>query len=82
MQTEVFTLQAEEYAKGLLAIGLIPGEDTLTVIGCPSMQGACLFTACSAVGIGYAVSYHQKSFQKIAPMKSQLSPETQIFQKV
>ena len=43
------------YAKGLIALNLIPGEDTLTVIGCTTIEAVCLFAACSAVGIGFSV---------------------------
>lgn len=53
---KLMLFQADEYAKGMLALGLVPGEDTFCVIGCPSNEPACLFTACSAIGIGYAVS--------------------------
>jgi len=40
----------------LLALGLTPGEDTLTVVGVPTLEAACLFTAATSIGIGYAVS--------------------------
>ena len=43
----------------MLALGLTPGEDILTVIGCPSLEAACLFTACSSIGIAYAVSIYE-----------------------
>jgi len=41
----------------LLALGLTPGEDILTVVGVPTLEAACLFTAAVSVGIGYAVSW-------------------------
>jgi len=31
-------------------------EDILTVVGVPTLEAACLFTAAVSVGIGYAVS--------------------------
>ena len=55
------------YAKGLIALNLIPGEDTLTVIGCTTIEAVCLFAACSAVGIGFSVkNYVNKLASKIA----------------
>ncbi|XP_067951438.1 putative acyl-CoA synthetase YngI [Watersipora subatra] len=49
--------KADDYAKGMLALGLIPGEDTFTVIGCSTMEAINLFTACSAIGVAYAHPY-------------------------
>jgi len=41
----------------LLALGLTPGKDTLTVVGVPTLEAACLFTAAISIGVGYAVFY-------------------------
>lgn len=49
-------MQADEYAKGMLALGLVPGKDNLCSIGMASMEAACLFTASSSIGVGYSVS--------------------------
>jgi len=41
----------------LLALGLTPGKDTLTVAGIPTLEAVCLFAAATSIGIEYAVSY-------------------------
>ena len=51
----LYFLQADLYAKGLIAVGLTPGEDRLIVIGCCSMESLSLFVASTLIGIGYAV---------------------------
>ncbi|XP_067950478.1 putative acyl-CoA synthetase YngI [Watersipora subatra] len=49
--------KANGYAKGMLALGFIPGEDTFAVIGCPTIETINLFTACSAIGVAFAHPY-------------------------
>ncbi|KAF6019736.1 hypothetical protein EB796_021964 [Bugula neritina] len=59
--------KADGYAKGLLALGLTPGEDILTVVGVPTLEAACLFTAATSIGVGYAHPYIY------APMEATIS---------
>ncbi|XP_067951431.1 putative acyl-CoA synthetase YngI [Watersipora subatra] len=49
--------KADDYAKGMLALGLIPGEDTFAVIGCSTIEAVNVFTACSAIGVAFAHPY-------------------------
>ncbi|XP_067950479.1 putative acyl-CoA synthetase YngI [Watersipora subatra] len=49
--------KADGYAKGMLALGLIPGEDTFAVVGCTTIEAVNLFTACSAIGVAFAHPY-------------------------
>ncbi|XP_067951433.1 putative acyl-CoA synthetase YngI [Watersipora subatra] len=49
--------KADGYAKGMLALGLIPGEDTFAVVGCSTIEAVNLFTACSAIGVAFAHPY-------------------------
>ena len=48
--------QADEYAKGMLALGLKPGQSDLAVVGCGSNTAVTLFVACCSIGIAYTVS--------------------------
>ncbi|XP_067951428.1 putative acyl-CoA synthetase YngI [Watersipora subatra] len=54
--TEIL-VKADGYAKGMLALGLIPGEDTFAVIGCSTIEAVNVFTACSAIGVAFAHPY-------------------------
>ncbi|XP_067950475.1 putative acyl-CoA synthetase YngI [Watersipora subatra] len=49
--------KADGYAKGMLALGLIPGEDTFAVVGLSTIEAVNLFTACSAIGVAFAHPY-------------------------
>ena len=49
-------LQADCIAKGLLASGLMPGEDVVVAVGVPADSACALFVAGCSVGIGFAVS--------------------------
>ncbi|XP_067951436.1 putative acyl-CoA synthetase YngI [Watersipora subatra] len=49
--------KADGYAKGMLALDLIPGEDTFAVVGCSTIEAINLFTACSAIGVAFAHPY-------------------------
>ena len=51
-----FILQADCIAKGLLALGLVPGEDVVVAVGVPANSSCALFVAGCSVGIGFAVS--------------------------
>ena len=51
-----FILQADCIAKGLLALGLVPGEDVVVAVGVPANNSCALFVAGCSVGIGFAVS--------------------------
>ena len=43
-------------AKGLLALGLIPGEDTVVTLGNPCNSAFTLFVAACSIGVCFAVS--------------------------
>ncbi|XP_067951435.1 putative acyl-CoA synthetase YngI [Watersipora subatra] len=49
--------KADGYAKGMLALGLIPGEDTFAVVGCSTIEAVNVFAACSAIGVAFAHPY-------------------------
>jgi len=47
--------QADQYAKGLLACGCVPGKDALCSMGVSSSEPIILFVAAASIGIGFAV---------------------------
>lgn len=49
-------LQADLYAKGLLALGLVGGVDGIAVLGCATFEAPAIFAAAAEIGVGFAVS--------------------------
>lgn len=47
------------YAKGLLALGLVPGEDNIAVVAVTAFQNISLHAAAASIGIGFAVRHLQ-----------------------
>jgi len=48
-------LQADQYAKGLLACGCVPGKDALCSMGVSSLEPISLFVAAASIGVGFGV---------------------------
>ena len=49
--------QADEFAKGLLALGLEPGVSSMAVIASPTIySGVAMFVAANSIGVQFAVS--------------------------
>ena len=65
------TLQADEYAKGLIALGLKRG-DTMTTFGVVSAETLYISVAGISLGIGYSVctKFSHLYYNMLVPVKS------------
>lgn len=54
--TYLICFQADEFAKGLLALGLEPGVSSMAVIASPTIySGVAMFVAANSIGVQFAV---------------------------
>ncbi|XP_067951996.1 3-[(3aS,4S,7aS)-7a-methyl-1,5-dioxo-octahydro-1H-inden-4-yl]propanoyl:CoA ligase-like isoform X1 [Watersipora subatra] len=68
--------QAEEYAKGLLSLDLIPGVDSIALIGCSTFQALALFAAAAEIGLGFAHLFiHPPREERITTQIKLLAPK-------